>query len=226
MVKILLADDEYRLRQIVKDFFCAKGYQVIEAEDGEEAIDLFTTEKDIALVILDIMMPKMTGWEVCKFIREHSNVPIIILTARGEENDELHGFNLGADEYISKPFSPKILVARAEALLKRNRTLTGESKIAGKIEINLLAHTVTVNGNKIDLSFKEFELLNYLIDNSGIALSRDKILNNVWDFDYFGDVRTVDTHVKKLRFKLMDCGDYIHTIRGIGYKFEVSEDEK
>ncbi len=222
MIKILLADDEYRIRQIIKDFFHAKGYDVLEAENGEEAVDIFTAEKDIALVILDIMMPKMSGWEVCKFIREHSNVPIIILTARGEENDELHGFSIGADEYVSKPFSPKILVARAEALLKRNKTLTGESKLAGKIEINILAHTVTVAGEAIELSFKEFELLNFLIDNKGIALSRDKILNNVWDFDYFGDVRTVDTHIKKLRSKLMDCGDYIHTIRGIGYKFEVT----
>lgn len=222
MIKILLADDEYRIRQIIKDFFHAKGYDVLEAENGEEAVDIFTAEKDIALVILDIMMPKMSGWEVCKFIREHSNVPIIILTARGEENDELHGFSIGADEYVSKPFSPKILVARAEALLKRNKTLTGESKHAGKIEINILAHTVTVAGEPIELSFKEFELLSFLIDNKGIALSRDKILNNVWDFDYFGDVRTVDTHIKKLRSKLMDCGDYIHTIRGIGYKFEVT----
>lgn len=226
MIKVLIADDEGRIRKIVRDFLVAKKYEVIEAADGEEAVDIFMTEKDIDLVILDVMMPKTDGWEACRQIRNESAVPIIMLTAKSEENDELHGFDLGADEYITKPFSPKILVARVEALLKRNQIITGGSRIIGKIEINKEAHTVKVCGTDIMLSFKEFELLNYFADNKGIALSRNKILNNVWDYDYFGDARTVDTHVKKLRSKLLSCGDYIKTVRGIGYKFEVEEDEK
>ncbi len=226
MIKVLIADDEFRLRKIVSDFLTAKEFQVIEASDGEEAIDIFFGQKDIDLVILDVMMPKMDGWAVLKSIREESLVPIIMLTAKSEENDELHGFDLGADEYITKPFSPKILVARVEALLKRNQVIAGNSRQIGKIEINNDAHTVKVCGEDVMLSFKEFELLNYFADNQGFALSRNKILNNVWDFDYFGDARTVDTHVKKLRSKLSGCGDYIKTVRGIGYKFEVDRDEE
>ena len=221
MIKVLIADDEFRLRKIVRDFLTAKKFEVIEAADGEEALDIFYETKDIDLVILDVMMPKADGWEVCRKIREESSVPIIMLTAKSEESDELHGFNIGADEYISKPFSPKILVARVEALLKRNQVITGSSRTVGEIEINKDAHTVKVKNKNVDLSFKEFELLNYFADNQGLALSRNKILNNVWDFDYFGDARTVDTHVKKLRSKLEECGDYIKTVRGIGYKFEV-----
>lgn len=226
MIKVLVADDESRIRKIVKDFLVAKNYQVIEASDGEEAIDIFVSDKEIALVILDVMMPKADGWEVCRKIRTESAVPIIMLTAKSEESDELHGFDLGADEYITKPFSPKILVARVEALLKRNQIITGGTRLVGDIEINKDAHTVKVCGNDIMLSFKEFELLNYFVDNKGLALSRNKILNNVWDYDYFGDARTVDTHVKKLRSKLLGCGDYIKTVRGIGYKFEVDDNEK
>lgn len=226
MIKVLVADDESRIRKIVKDFLVAKNYQVIEASDGEEAIDIFVSDKEIALVILDVMMPKADGWEVCRKIRTESVVPIIMLTAKSEENDELHGFDLGADEYITKPFSPKILVARVEALLKRNQIITSGTRLVGDIEINKDAHTVKVCGNDIMLSFKEFELLNYFVDNKGLALSRNKILNNVWDYDYFGDARTVDTHVKKLRSKLLGCGDYIKTVRGIGYKFEVDDNEK
>lgn len=225
MIKVLIADDEFRLRKIVRDFLTAKDFEVIEAQDGEEAIDTFFAQKDIDLIILDVMMPKMDGWEVLKTIREESSVPIIMLTAKSEESDELHGFDIGADEYITKPFSPKILVARVEALLKRNQVINGSSKMVGSIEINKDAHTVKVCGEDVMLSFKEFELLNYFADNQGLALSRNKILNNVWDFDYFGDARTVDTHVKKLRSKLLECGDYIKTVRGIGYKFEVDRDE-
>lgn len=221
MIKVLVADDEFRLRKIVRDFLTSKDFEVIEAADGEEALEIFWKEKDIDLVILDVMMPKLDGWETLKSIRQESSVPIIMLTAKSEEVDELHGFESGADEYITKPFSPKILVARVEALLKRNRVITGSSKIIGEIEINKDAHTVKVCGEDIVLSFKEFELLDYFASNQGLALSRNKILNNVWDFDYFGDARTVDTHVKKLRSKLLSCGDYIKTVRGIGYKFEV-----
>ena len=226
MIKVLVADDESRIRKIVKDFLMAKKYEVIEAGDGEEALDMFVADKEIDLVILDVMMPKADGWEVCRKIRTESAVPIIMLTAKSEESDELHGFDLGADEYITKPFSPKILVARVEALLKRNQIITGGTRLIGKIEINKDAHTVKVCGEDIMLSFKEFELLNYFADNKGLALSRNKILNNVWDYDYFGDARTVDTHVKKLRSKLLECGDYIKTVRGIGYKFEVDGNEK
>ncbi len=226
MIKVLIADDEFRLRKIVRDFLTAKDFEVIEAQDGEEAIDTFFAQKDIDLVILDVMMPKMDGWEVLRTIRGESSVPIIMLTAKSEESDELHGFDIGADEYITKPFSPKILVARVEALLKRNQVINGSSKMVGSIEINKDAHTVKVCDEDVMLSFKEFELLNYFADNQGLALSRNKILNNVWDFDYFGDARTVDTHVKKLRSKLLECGDYIKTVRGIGYKFEVDRDEQ
>ena len=220
-LKVLMVDDESRMRKLVNDFLSRKNYEVIEAGDGEEAIDKFYADKDIALVILDVMMPKMDGWEVCKQIRKDSKVPIIMLTAKGEERDELQGFDCGADEYISKPFSPKILVARVEAILRRSNNAVGEVMDVGGIEINKAAHQVTIDGKPIELSYKEFELLTYFVENQGIALSREKILNNVWNYDYFGDARTIDTHVKKLRSKLGDKGDYIKTIWGMGYKFEV-----
>ena len=220
-LKILVVDDEARMRKLVKDFLTNKGFQVIEAADGEEAVDIFFNQKDIALILLDVMMPKMDGWEVCKTIRKYSKVPIIMLTARGEERDELQGFNLGVDEYISKPFSPKILVARVEAILRRSKVMGTESTEVGGIRIDKAARQVTVDGNPVDLSYKEFELLNYFIENQGLALSREKILNNVWNYDYFGDARTIDTHVKKLRSKLGPKGEYIKTIWGMGYKFEV-----
>ena len=221
-LKILVVDDEARMRKLVKDFLTRENYIVKEAADGEDAIDIFFEDNDIDLVILDVMMPKMDGWEVCKEIRQFSKVPIIMLTAKGEESDELLGFDLGVDEYISKPFSPKILVARVNAILRRTNNLDeNETLSAGDIEVNQAAHTVTVKSKPIELSFKEFELLEYFIKNKGIALSRENILNNVWNYDYFGDARTIDTHVKKLRAKLGDCGDYIQTIWGMGYKFEI-----
>ena len=221
-LKILMVDDESRMRKLVNDFLSKKGYEVIEAADGEEAVERFYIEKDIALIILDIMMPKMDGWQVCREIRKESKVPIVMLTAKSEEHDELLGFELGVDEYISKPFSPKILVARVDALLRRTNKLdTSEVVEAGNILIDKAAHQVKANGENIDLSFKEFELLVYFVENKGIALSREKILNNVWNYDYFGDARTIDTHVKKLRRKLGDCGEYIKTIWGMGYKFEI-----
>ena len=210
------------MRKLVKDFLVRQGYTVLEAADGMEAMDYFYEDKDIALIILDVMMPKMDGWQVCREIRMHSKVPIIMLTARSEERDELQGFDLGVDEYISKPFSPKILVARVEAILRRTQGSGNTDEIsAGGIVVDKAAHTVMSDGSPVDLSFKEFELLTYFIENQGIALSREKILNNVWNYDYFGDVRTIDTHVKKLRSKLGDKGEYIKTIWGMGYKFEV-----
>lgn len=221
-LKILVVDDEARMRKLVKDFLLVKGFQVIEAENGEEAVDIFFEQKDIALVLLDVMMPKMDGWEVCKTIRQYSQVPIVMLTARSEERDELQGFKLGVDEYISKPFSPKILVARVEAILRRSQGASGESVDVGGICIDKAAHEVTIDGTPIDLSYKEFELLTYFVENQGLALSREKILNNVWNYDYFGDARTIDTHVKKLRSKMGEKGDYIKTIWGMGYKFEVN----
>ncbi len=223
-VKILVVDDESRMRKLVKDFLTREGYIVLEAGDGLEAMDLFYEDKDIALIILDVMMPKMDGWQVCREIREHSDVPIIMLTARSEERDELQGFDLGVDEYISKPFSPKILVARVEAILRRTKGSDMNAVMdAGGIEIDKAAHIVKIDGKPIELSFKEFELLSYFVENQGIALSREKILNNVWNYDYFGDARTIDTHVKKLRSKLGEKGDYIKTIWGMGYKFEVEQ---
>lgn len=222
-IKILVVDDESRMRKLVKDFLVREGYIVLEAGDGMEAMDLFYEEKDIALVILDVMMPKMDGWQVCREVRQISQVPIIMLTARADERDELQGFDLGVDEYISKPFSPKILVARVEAILRRTNVLFSEESVdAGGIVIDKTAHLVTIDSKPIELSYKEFELLAYFVENQGIALSREKILNNVWNYDYFGDARTIDTHVKKLRSKLGDKGDYIKTIWGMGYKFEVS----
>ena len=218
-ITVLVVDDEARMRKLVCDFLQKKGYRYVEAEDGEQAIDRFFERKDIDLVILDVMMPKMDGWAVCKEIRQYSNVPIIMLTARSEERDELLGFKLGVDEYISKPFSPKILMARIDAILRR----TGQDEEAismGGIVVDKKAHLVTIDGTPVELSVKEFELLSYFMDNRGVALSREKILNNVWNYDYYGDARTIDTHVKKLRSKMGDKGEYIKTIWGMGYKFE------
>jgi DNA-binding response OmpR family regulator len=222
-IKIMVVDDEARMRKLVKDFLVRKDFEVVEAGDGEEALDLFYKNKEIALIILDVMMPKMNGWEVVKEVRETSKIPIIMLTAKGDETDELQGFELGVDEYISKPFSPKILVARVEAILRRTNKLGAEnaSLEMGGIVLDAAAHQVTIDGNQIELSYKEFELLNYFMENSGIALSREKILDSVWNYDYFGDARTIDTHVKKLRSKMGEKGDYIKTIWGMGYKFEV-----
>lgn len=223
-LKILVVDDESRMRKLVRDFLVKQNFEVLEAADGEEALDKFYADKEIALIILDVMMPKMNGWDVCKEIRETSKVPIIMLTAKGEESDELLGFDIGADEYISKPFSPKILVARVEAILRRTGKKDGEEVLEiGGIVIDRLAHQVKVDGKELDLSYKEFELLTYFVENKGIALSREKILNHVWNYDYFGDARTIDTHVKKLRSKLGSRGEYIKTIWGMGYKFEVEE---
>ncbi|SET94685.1 DNA-binding response regulator, OmpR family, contains REC and winged-helix (wHTH) domain [Lacrimispora sphenoides] len=220
-LKILVVDDEARMRKLVKDFLSVKGFSVVEASNGEEAVDIFFEQKDIVLIILDVMMPKMDGWETCKTIRKYSQVPIIMLTARSEERDELQGFDLGVDEYISKPFSPKILVARVDAILRRSNAVPADAVEIGGICIDKAAHQVTIDGKDIDLSYKEFELLAYFLENQGIALSREKILNNVWNYDYFGDARTIDTHVKKLRNKMGDKGDFIKTIWGMGYKFEV-----
>ena len=221
-LQILVVDDESRMRKLVKDFLQREGYGVLEAADGAEAMDIFYENKGIALMILDVMMPKMDGWQVCREIRQTSDIPIIMLTARSEERDELQGFELGVDEYISKPFSPKILVARVSAILRRTRGADSQDRPgAGGIEVDRAAHQVMVDGKGIELSYKEFELLNYFLENQGIALSREKILNNVWNYDYFGDARTIDTHVKKLRSKLGEKGNYIKTIWGMGYKFEV-----
>jgi DNA-binding response OmpR family regulator len=221
-IKILVVDDESRMRKLVNDFLSRKNYEVIEAADGEKAIDIFYADKDISLIILDVMMPKMDGWEVCRQIRKDSKVPIIMLTAKGEESDELNGFECGADEYISKPFSPKILTARVDALIRRTYQIDSSEIVEiGGIQIDKSAHQVSIDGEPIELSFKEFELLSYFVENKGIALSREKILNNVWNYDYFGDARTIDTHVKKLRKKMGEKGDCIRTIWGMGYKFEV-----
>lgn len=225
-LKILVVDDEDRMRKLISDFLKIKEFTVVEAANGEEAIDIFFSDKDISLVILDVMMPKMDGWEVLKSIREHSKVPVIMLTARSEEQDELKGFEYGADEYISKPFSPKILVARVEAILRRAGINQEETLDIGGILVDKSAHSVKVDGKELELSFKEYELLLYFIENKDIALSREKILNNVWNYDYFGDARTIDTHVKKLRAKLGDKGDYIKTVWGMGYKFDPSTGEK
>ena len=219
-LKILVVDDETRMRKLVKDFLVKQNYEVLEAGDGEAALELFFEQKDIALVILDVMMPKMDGWEACREIRRYSQVPIIMLTAKSDEKDELLGFEMGVDEYISKPFSPKILVARVEAILRRTNAIGEGKKEIGGIVIDQSAHEVTIDGELVELSFKEFELLAYFIDNQGIALSRERILNNVWNYDYFGDARTIDTHVKKLRSKMGEKGAYIKTIWGMGYKFD------
>ncbi len=220
--KILVVDDESRMRKLIRDFLEREGYQILEAADGVEAMDLFYADKNIDLIILDVMMPRMDGWQVCKEVRQYSKVPIVMLTARGEEQSELKGFGLGVDEYVSKPFSPKILVARVGALLKRTRNQEEVEIVdAGGIVINKSAHMVTIDGKNIELSVKEFELLTYFVENQNLALSREKILNHVWNYDYFGDARTIDTHVKKLRSKLGEKGNYIKTIWGMGYKFEV-----
>ena len=221
-LKILVVDDESRMRKLVKDFLIRDGYSVLEAGDGGEALDIFfEMQSEIALVILDVMMPKLDGWQVCREIRQYSKVPIIMLTARTDERDELQGFDLGVDEYIGKPLSPKILVARVEASLRRTNQFQKEENIrAGGIELDMAAHQVTIDGKPIELSYKEFELLLFFMKNEGLALSREKILNEVWNYDYFGDARTIDTHVKKLRSKMGDKGDLIKTIWGLGYKFE------
>ncbi len=220
--KILIVDDESRMRKLIRDFLEREGYRVLEAADGIEAMERFYENKDISLIILDVMMPRMDGWQVCREVRQNSKVPIMMLTARAEEQNELKGFELGVDEYIAKPFSPKILVARVGALLKRAKHAAEEASVnAGGIEIDKAAHMVKIDGEIIDLSVKEFELLTYFVENQKIALSREKILNNVWNYDYFGDARTIDTHVKKLRSKLGEKGNYIKTIWGMGYKFEV-----
>lgn len=220
-LKVLVVDDESRMRKLVKDFLSKKNYEVYEAENGEQAVDMFFNTKEISLIILDVMMPKMDGWQVCREIRQYSRVPIIMLTAKSDEKDELLGFELGVDEYISKPFSPKILVARVEAILRRTNVLEEGMMEVGGIVLDKAAHMVKIDNESIDLSFKEFELLTYFITNQGVALSRERILNNVWNYDYFGDARTIDTHVKKLRSKMGAKGDYIKTIWGMGYKFEV-----
>lgn len=223
-LKILVVDDESRMRKLVSDFLVRNDYTVLEAGDGEQALDIFYQEKDIALLILDVMMPKMDGWQVCREIRKNSKVPIIMLTARGDEQDELQGFNLGVDEYISKPFSPKILVARVEAILRRSGQSGNNEVISyGGIEMDKGAHRVTIDGKEIELSYKEFELLAYFMENRGLALSREKILNHVWNYDYFGDARTIDTHVKKLRSKMGEKGELIKTVWGIGYKMTEGE---
>ena len=219
---ILVVDDELRMRKLIKDFLIASGFSILEAEDGEQALEVFEKEKNrINLILLDVMMPKLDGWSVLRQIRQESKVPIIMLTARGEEQDELFGFELGVDEYISKPFSPKILVARVEAILKRTNQSQKEIKEYDGIEVDKEGRTIKVDGKPIELSLREYELLTYLLDNENIALSRDKILNNVWNYDYYGDSRTIDSHIKKIRHKLGKKGKYIKTIRGIGYKFEV-----
>ena len=222
-IKILVVDDESRMRKLVHDFLTREGYAVVEAADGEEALDIFYSDKEISLIVLDVMMPKINGWEVCREIRKISKLPIIMLTAKGDESDELNGFEIGADEYISKPFSPKILVARVTALLRRANKIgeTADIREAGGIVMDKTAHTVAIDGQNIDLSVKEFELLDYFMNNLGIALSRERILDSVWSYDYFGDARTIDTHVKKLRSKMGAKGDYIKTVWGVGYKFEI-----
>lgn len=222
-IKILVVDDESRMRKLVHDFLAREGYEVVEAADGEEALDIFYSDKEISLIVLDVMMPKINGWEVCREIRKISKLPIIMLTAKGDESDELNGFEIGADEYISKPFSPKILVARVTALLRRANKIgeTADIREAGGIVMDKTAHTVAIDGQNIDLSVKEFELLDYFMNNRSIALSRERILDSVWSYDYFGDARTIDTHVKKLRSKMGAKGDYIKTVWGVGYKFEI-----
>ena len=223
-VTVLVVDDESRMRKLIKDFLVQKEFQVIEAEDGEKALEVYhENQKEIGLILLDVMMPKLDGWSVLRQIRQESKVPIIMLTARGEEQDELFGFELGVDEYISKPFSPKILVARVEAILNRTRGSKNEVKDYGGIEIDVDGRTVKEDGKEIEMSLREYELLKYLVDNQGIALSRDKILNNVWNYDYYGDSRTIDSHIKKIRHKLGKKGKYIETMRGVGYKFEIKK---
>ena len=223
-ITVLIVDDEFRIRKLVKDFLVQKGYKIMEAGDGEEALNIFNeNENKINLILLDVMMPKLDGWSVLRQIRQKSNVPIVMLTARGEEQDELFGFELGVDEYISKPFSPKILVARVEAILNRTKPKENKEKDYDGIVIDAEGRTVKVDGKYVELSLREYELLKYLLDNEGIALSREKILNNVWNYDYYGDSRTIDSHIKKVRHKIGKKGKYIETIRGVGYKFEIKK---
>ena len=223
-LKILVVDDESRMRKLVRDFLAKNDYDVLEAENGEQALDIFFATKDIALIVLDVMMPKLDGWGVCREIRNYSKVPIIMLTAKSDEKDELQGFELGVDEYVTKPFSPKVLVARIEAILRRTGNAEENTVEIGGITLDNAAHEIRIDGQPVELSMKEFELLSYFIKNKGIALSREKILNNVWNYDYFGDARTIDTHVKKLRSKMGEKGDYIKTIWGMGYKFEIDKE--
>ena len=221
-ITILVVDDEFRIRKLLKDFLLKENFKVLEAEDGEKALQIFEEERDkINLILLDVMMPKLDGWSVLRQIRQESKVPVIMLTARGEEQDELFGFELGVDEYVSKPFSPKILIARIKAILSRTSQKEKEKKSFDGIEIDAEGRTVTVDGKIVELSLREYELLKYLLDNENVALSRDKILNNVWNYDYYGDSRTIDSHIKKIRHKLGKKGKYIKTIRGVGYKFEI-----
>ena len=219
--KVMIVDDESRIRKLVRDYLEREDFYVLEAGDGEEAMDLFYANPDVALILLDVMMPKMDGWQVVREIRETSKVPIIMLTARADEKDELRGFELGVDEYVAKPFSPKVLIARVAAILRRTNLVQEETLTEGAITLDKTAHEVRVDGERVDLSYKEFELLAYFMENKGVALSREKILNNVWNYDYYGDARTIDTHVKKLRSKLGERGNYIQTIWGMGYKFDV-----
>lgn len=223
MDKILVVDDDVRIRRLLKDFLVNGGYDVCLAEDGEAAIERFNSDKSVSLIVLDIMMPKKDGWEVLQYIRQFSKIPVIMLTAKAEEYDQLKAFDLGVDEYVTKPFSPKVVVARIGALLRRSASENNETLVAGGIKLDKSAHVVTIDDKQIDLSFKEFELLQFFIENAGLALSREKILNCVWNYDYYGDSRTIDTHVKKLRSKLGDAGSYIKTIWGMGYKFEVDQ---
>ena len=220
-LKVMIVDDEERIRKIVRDFLEKEHFAVLEASDGEQAMDLFYENPDVALILLDVMMPNMDGWQVCREIRETSQVPIIMLTARADERDELKGFEIGVDEYIAKPFSPKVLMARVTAILRRTAAVSEEALTCGAITLDRTAHEVTVDGERVDLSYKEFELLAYFMENQGVALSRETILNQVWNYDYYGDARTIDTHVKKLRNKLGSCSEYIQTIWGMGYKFDV-----
>lgn len=220
-LKVMIVDDEERIRKIVRDFLEKEHFAVLEAADGEQAMDLFYENPDVALILLDVMMPNMDGWQVCREIRETSQVPIIMLTARADERDELKGFEIGVDEYIAKPFSPKVLMARVTAILRRTAAVSEEALTCGAITLDRTAHEVTVDGERVDLSYKEFELLAYFMENQGVALSRETILNQVWNYDYYGDARTIDTHVKKLRNKLGSCSEYIQTIWGMGYKFDV-----
>lgn len=222
MARVLVADDESRMRRLVADFLRREGFTIVEAENGRQALDMFLEDPRIDLAILDVMMPGLDGWVVCREIKKRSRVPVIMLTARAEESDELFGFDIGADEYVTKPFSPLVLVARAKALMRRAQS-GGDLRRFGALEVDGARHTVTVSGERVQVSPKEFELLNYFIDNAGCALGREQILNSVWDYDYFGDARTVDTHVKRLRSKLGAAADYIQTVRGIGYRFEVDE---
>ena len=221
--KILVVDDEPLIRKLVTDFLKREGYITIEADDGRKAMDLFFEEEDISLIILDVMLPEYDGFTICREIRKKSMVPIIMLTARGEEFDEIFGLDIGADEYISKPFSPNILIARVNAVLRRTIKTDTDLKEFEGLTIDHNAHQVILEGSIIDLSPKEYELLTFLAENYGKALSREQILDKVWGYDYYGDLRTVDTHINRLRIKLDAKSDYVQTVRGYGYRFEVEK---